>query len=217
MSERPEDLWMESEGDNWFARNREALSSSHDKTLFLLELYGIKPRRVLEVGCANGYRLAALHEKYRCQVAGVEPSAAAIQDGQARWPFITFVRGTGDLFQLHQMFDVIIINFVFHWVPRTRLLKSVAQIDARLEDGGYLVIGDFGTKNYLKRKYHRRPQDNLFTYKQQYQNIYLATGQYLEIAKIRYNYDTKAFSGELDYENIATVSLLRKTELHLEH
>ena len=58
-----DDIFRQTEGDRWFARNRAALGAfdaSADLALRLLELYNLRPQSVIEIGAANGFRLAAI-------------------------------------------------------------------------------------------------------------------------------------------------------------
>ena len=80
MGDSQEELFESSEGDQWFERNREALDRfdpEADFPLRLIELYHLRPRNVLEVGAANGVRLAAIHQRFAARVVGVEPSVQA--------------------------------------------------------------------------------------------------------------------------------------------
>src|SRR4051812_29399517 len=91
-----DNLFMESEGDRWFERNRAALhgfDAASDWPLKLIDLYGLQPESVLEIGAASGFRLAALHSRSGARVVAVEPSAQAILEGKASFPMVTFVRG----------------------------------------------------------------------------------------------------------------------------
>jgi len=73
------------EGDRCFERNKDALERfdpEADFPLKLMQLYRLRPRNVLEVGAANGYRLAAISERYDARVVAIEPSVGAILDGK---------------------------------------------------------------------------------------------------------------------------------------
>lgn len=146
-------FWSEFEGDNWFLRNKNFLGKGFDMPLFLLELYSIKPGKVLEIGAANGYRLAKIYERYNSDCTGVEPSQKAIEDGKSKYPFIKFIRSTCENSNLQKRkFDLIIVNFVFHWIYRENLYVCVQKIDDGLEKGGYLIIVDFGTEYFFIKK-----------------------------------------------------------------
>ena len=195
-------IWSEYEGDNWFLRNKKKLGKKQDNILVLLDLYKVRPKKILDIGCANGYRLAALHKKFKFEAYGVEPSQKAIKNGKAKWPFIKFIKARAENFKTENRFDLIIVNFLFHWIFRKNLLEAIANIDKHLKQNGFLIIGDFRTESFLKRKYHHLPNKNMFTYKQPYEQIFVKSGFYREMAKIIY--DTEAFC------------LLKKQEVYIE-
>jgi SAM-dependent methyltransferase len=112
------------------------------------------------------------------RVVAVEPAAQAIRDGRASFPFVTFVRGTAHAVPLQERFDLVIVNFVFHWIDRAYLLRSVAEVDRLVADGGYLIVGDFYPSNRLCVPHHDRISELIYLYKQNYADVFLASGLY---------------------------------------
>jgi len=210
-------IWKESEGDNWFLRNKGILEKRLDLCLTLLNIYSIKPKRVLEIGASYGYRLARIHEKFGSKVTAVEPSQEAIGEGEKKYPFIDFFRSTGEEFETTEKFDLIIVNFVFHWVPRETLFSFVEKIDRFLDEEGYLIIGDFGVEHHLKRRYHHIKGEKIYTYKMPYWELFTKSGRYLEIAKMRFDHDNMIIRPDVSLDNLGVVSLLRKSDLFMEH
>lgn len=205
------------EGDNWFNRNSSVLQPHDDHVIQLLETYGLlsRDKKVLEVGAANGYRLAAIHEKFGCEVHAVEPSQEAVAAGKKRFPFITFYLSTAKDMEFEEIFDIVIIHSVFHWIDRKKLLLSAAKIDMALKDKGALVIGDFQTPFPVKRRYHHITDNEVYTYKQRYKDIFLSVGSYLELSNMTLNHDEKSFEN-ITMGNMFVISLLRKENLHTE-
>jgi SAM-dependent methyltransferase len=174
-------VFSDFEGDRWFERNRRALDAfdaAADLPLKLIGLYRLAPQRVLEIGAANGFRLAAIHERIGAETVALEPSAQAVLNGKTSFPFIKFIRGTASAVPLRNSFDLIIINFVFHWIDRQNLLRAIAEIDRLVSDGGHLIIGDFHPANQLQVRYDHLKSEKVFTYKQNYAGTFLATGLY---------------------------------------
>jgi len=209
-------IFFECEGNNWFTRNKESLKPDGDLPIFLMEIYNIKPRCVLEVGASNGYRLAEIYKKFKAEVYAVDPSQNAIKDGEKEFPFIIFQRATMETMQYERhFFDLIIVNSVFHWIDRETLLSSIANLDSVLKWGGYLIIGDFQLPYPIKRKYHHL-EEKVFTYKLDYKKIFLSTGFYKEIATISKDHDKKSLTGDTTLDTYFSVSLLKKEDIYIE-
>jgi SAM-dependent methyltransferase len=213
-------VFADLEGDRWFERNRSALEHADMRTdtpLMLLDLYGVRPASVLEVGAANGYRLAALHERHGCRTVGLEPSAAAIADGRGRFPGVELIQGQAHHIPLEERFELVILNFVLHWVDRARLLQTVAEVDRVLDDGGLLLIGDFLPASLSRRRYHHLSNVEVYTYKQNYAATFLASGIYHVVALLTGDHSTRSLTAHVaDDERVGTW-LLRKRLTALYH
>lgn len=55
-------IFLEFRGDNRYERNKKFLKAEKDIPILLVELCGIKPIMILEVGASNGYRLARIED-----------------------------------------------------------------------------------------------------------------------------------------------------------
>ncbi|NJN96692.1 MAG: class I SAM-dependent methyltransferase [Anaerolineales bacterium] len=212
-----DDIFFHSEGNRWFLRNRSALIAEqrlvHDPVLKILELADLKPENVLEIGASNGYRLHELQTRLNCRATAIEPSQEAIEDGQARYPEITFLQGIASALPINdnEQFDLVIVNFVFHWIDRATLLRSVAETDRVLKDGGHLIIGDFYPAYPERVTYHHLPESNVWTYKQNYTEIFLATHLYDLMAFLALDHSSHQVQPVLDSRNRIQVAVLRKT------
>jgi ubiquinone/menaquinone biosynthesis C-methylase UbiE len=212
-----ETIFSQSEADKWFLRNHAALANServvHDPVLKLLDTVGLKPRHVLEIGASNGYRLHQLQQKYQANAWAVEPSLVAIQDGQQRYPAIKFLQGVANALPITEdgKFDLVIMNFVFHWIDRVNLFSSIAEIDRMLADGGSLIIGDFYPAFPERVVYHHLPNANVWTYKQNYLDIFLASNLYELITFLVFEHDSHQISHMVSPNNRTQVVLLNKT------
>lgn len=205
------------EGDRWFLRNRSALADADrlvdDPVIRLLEITALMPERVLEIGASNGYRLHALHARMNCEVTAVEPSQEAIDDGRRKYPAVTFFSGLASDIPIDEnaRFDLVIVNFVLHWVDRSTLLRSVAEIDRMVADGGYLLIGDFYPVRPERVAYHHLPGTDVATYKQSYADIFIASVLYEEVAALTFDHTNHQIRPDADGDNRIRVSLLRKS------
>jgi len=206
-------VFSDFEGDRWFERNRKALNTfdaSADLPLKIIGLYRIRPARVLEIGAANGFRLAAIHERTGASVVALEPSAQAVLNGKASFPFVTFVRGTATAVPLRESFDLVIVNFVFHWIDRQSLLRAVAEVDRLVGDGGYLLIGDFYPANQLQVRYHHLKTERVYTYKQNYAATFLASGLYHPVSLLTAHHASADLQARVDETERVGVWLLHK-------
>lgn len=214
---KQDDIFLQYEGDNWFLRNKDFLKTKRDLPLFLIKLYNLKPKLVLEIGASNGYRLAQIYKKYKAKVYAIEPSTKAIQDGKKKWPFIKFQNSTCALMNYDEhSFDLVIVNSVFHWIDRDELMKSIAKIDNVLQWGGHLIIGDFQIHCPMKRRYHHIKNETIFTYKVDYKKVFLSTGFYKEIATVSVDHDTKILTTKSSIGNYCSTTLLKKEDLYIE-
>src|SRR5215467_15150860 len=211
-----DEIFLQSEGDRWLARNKAAISipeyAIHDHVIQIVTTMNLAPRNVLEIGASNGWRLNEIARRFGSRVTAVEPSSDAIKDGQARFPSVQFLRGAASELPLdaEARFDLVIINFVFHWIDRSTLLRSVAEIDRVLPDGGFVLIGDFYPSLPQRVRYHHLLDQDVWTYKQNYGDIFLASNLYEMIASYSFDHTTSALRSDVDSKDRAQVSLLRK-------
>lgn len=77
------EIFVKSEGTNFYRRNKK----NHDiyrkttdkyKILNCMDILNLKPERVLEIGCSDGWRLKNLKKKYNAKCFGLDPSFIAL-------------------------------------------------------------------------------------------------------------------------------------------
>lgn len=142
--------WANGVGDDWLQRNRDKLGT-RDLASEALERLDIKPKSVLEIGCANGWRLKKLKEKYGCEVAGVDVSELAVKE--AAEAGIRVERSGADFLPFpDNRFDTVIYGFCLCFISPEEWLKMVLECDRVLQDGGQVVIYDFYCIAYVKRR-----------------------------------------------------------------
>jgi ubiquinone/menaquinone biosynthesis C-methylase UbiE len=213
MSRTQTDVFVESEGNRWFERNQKALEAytpERDPIAQVMQLYSIRPTRLLELGAANGVRVAALSRLFGCEGTAVEPAEEAVADGRRRHPEIRYVCSPLHLVPLAETFDVVIVNFVLHWVDRSVLFASLARIDAMVRDGGHLIIGDFSPSQPTRTRYHHLPSENIYTYKQDYAAAFKASCMYDEVAMVMGSHGAETFATAPSERDRSAVWLLRR-------
>lgn len=160
------------EGDNYFDRNIAHMSSFQgDIFSRTLESHDLKGKKVLEIGCSNGFRLARLN----AECYGTDISEKAINEGKKSFPQLHLSVSPSDRIYFNDnTFDVVIVSFVLHWVLRDKIFKTLSEIDRVLKPGGKLLIQDFFPIAPMVKPYHH--QEGLFTYKTFYAKIFKLLG-----------------------------------------
>jgi ubiquinone/menaquinone biosynthesis C-methylase UbiE len=204
-------LFSQGEGDAWFQRNRQTYQPERDSLLHALTSQKIHPREVLEIGASNGARLAIIRDRYQAKATAVEPSEAAVAEGRKSFPEIQFFISTAKSLPLpDENYDCVIVNSVFHWIDRKSLLGSIAEIDRVLKPNGHLLIGDFAPYSPKKVRYHHRPDVEIYTFKQDYSAIFLATAGYILLSQQMIDHTSRESGQEIcEYERFS-ITLLKK-------
>lgn len=206
-------IFYRSESDGWFKRNKSHMVTDEriDQALSLIDMYGIKPKNVLEVGASNGWRLDRIANIYGSKCTGIEPSAMAVSDGSKRYKKIKMIRGVATDLPLKGKFDLVIVNFVLHWIPREKLFLALSEIDRMVTDDGYVIVGDFDPNMPTRTKYHHLPKEEIFTYKLPYAKIFTSTALYREIATVTYDQDDHSYDPKSHANDRGVTTLLRKS------
>ncbi|MDO8533503.1 MAG: class I SAM-dependent methyltransferase, partial [Xanthobacteraceae bacterium] len=179
--EEQKKIFISGEGDAWFARNRMAIEKTvkdkSDPVLMSIKELSVRPRDILEVGCANGWRLDLLAREYGAKGTGIDPSEEAITDGRRRFPALELRRGTADTLSFADgRFDLLIYGFCLYLCDRHDLFRIVAEGDRVLAEGGHLVIYDFLVNEPHRRIYHHDPR--LVSFKMNYAALFYANPAY---------------------------------------
>ena len=175
------ELLRQTEANAWYARNKDKLGKK-DTVTPLLCANGIHPTAVLEIGCADGWRLEKLHHLFNCDCAGIDLSEDAILAAEERHvadgrkTFWFDVDDASDIPYVSDKFDLVILGFFLYLVDRNKLFQVVAEADRVLKDGGHLVVHDFFALRPHSKTY--RHHEKLFTYKMGYAGLFLANPAY---------------------------------------
>jgi ubiquinone/menaquinone biosynthesis C-methylase UbiE len=211
--------FLQHEADSWFDRNMHAVMgrfSGHgecdDFIIKTLDRYKIQPCKILEVGSSAGYRLNSIKEKYpESEPYGIDPSTKAIVFGKTHYPQINLSVGTADKLPFEkEMFDVVIIGFVFYVVDRELLFQSITEIDRVLKNTGFLIIVDFFSEKPLKNKYAHISDFQAYSFKQRYEDIFTASHLYHLMDKTTLNHASQKDDVQSDFYDLVSVTLLKK-------
>jgi len=167
--------FLETEGDTFFRRNERSFASHHagamkdpksDPVIAVIDR--LRPKRVLEVGCANGWKLDVIRRLYGADVAGIDPSAEAIAAG---FPGIDLKVATADALPFADAaFDCVVFGFCLYLCDRADLFKIASEADRVLAAGGHIVIYEFFAPVSHVRPYHHR--DGVLTHKMDFSRLW---------------------------------------------
>jgi SAM-dependent methyltransferase len=206
-----ETVFLKSEADAWYRRNATHLTPRElreDIVVKLLRRHKVKPKRVLEIGSSNGWRLELLRQGApKATYVGIEPSRTAVREGKKVFPKIRLVRGLASALPVKGVFDAVLAPFVLHWVSRAKLLASIAEIDRVVAEGGYLVVSDFLPRTPSKNGY-KHLKKGVSTWKMDYGALFEASGNYQLIERRVINYDTKKPANASTPDNIRAAATL---------
>lgn len=152
-------MFLESEGDRWFDRNRDDMvkASDADPVTVAINQHNIKPTSVVEVGCANGWRLALLRGMFGCEVLGVDPSMMAARDAATRRVRVLWATASTMSIPLDLKIDLVIYGFCLYLTDPADWLQIAAKGDDLLAPGGHLIVHDFyGRSTATARRYEHR-------------------------------------------------------------
>ena len=170
------EIMMESEGDAWFLRNRDDLGKT-DLVSSLIEANGIVPKSVLEVGCANGWRLLKLREKYGCEVRGLDPSIKALLGCP-----VPAYQGTAEALPFDTgQFDLVIYGFCLYLSDPQDWHRIAAEGDRVLAPHGHIVIHDFETFPCFARPYEHRK--GVLSYHFDFARLWRSSSLYKQVSR----------------------------------
>ncbi len=171
------DAFLNGEGDAWFDRNQHVLDTDierrakGDQIIAAVQRSGFKPRKILEVGASNGWRLGVLQKLTGAESIGLDPSQRAVEAARDRYPDIVMHRGTADALPCGDGdVDLLILGFCLYVCDRADLFRIAAECDRVLAEGGWLMIFDFHTTIPFRNPYAHLP--GMFAYKMQYDNMF---------------------------------------------
>lgn len=193
MNYRQKNRFEGGEADNWFFRNQEALRKKTGTDVVSAAALSVAKKNtcLLDVGCSDGWRADFLRNATGCEAFGVDPSGAAVASGQSRFPELRLQRGLVTALPFEpSSFDLLIVSYVLHWVDRPLLNLAISEVERVLAPGGYLVLADFLPDAPIKKIYHHVKDEEIFTFKQDYSESFLAAEKFERVGRVVYNHDS---------------------------
>ena len=207
------EIFKASEADGWFNRNHASQglrANEKNEVVALLQQIELPPRKVLEIGCSNGFRLNQFREAFDCECHGIDPSPEAIRDGASRFPGLSLAVGTADALDYRDgEFDTIIFGFCLYLCDRDDLFRIASEADRCLQDPGTMVITDFDPPFPYRNGYSHH--EGVHSYKMDYGRMFTWNPAYVEVAKMIYSHSGFSLRDVPD-ERVGT-TVLRKNGL----
>jgi len=207
------------EGNSWFSRNANDLrkqEASVDLDFLLQYLLPFKDEinKILEIGCASGIKIAKLAEQLDALGHGIDPSQTAIENAPLSKNLQLQV-GTADSLPFpDDSFDFVYFGFCLYLVDRGLILRTVAEADRVLKNGGFLAILDFDPGRLYKNVYVHSP--GIFSFKNSYEKFLTGSGHYYQVSKLQVKDHQIGFSKNPD-ERISVVLLYKEPNPYKEN
>lgn len=203
------EIFLSTEGDQWFDRNTLSDSIKNDKIIHALQSVELSPRSVLEIGCSNGGRLDKIRETFGAKCWGIDPSSRAIEDGKEKYKGISLSVGTADRLQFEdKKFDLIIFGFCLYLCDRSDLFKIAYEADRCLTSPGAVVIYDFyPTFPYMNKYLHR---NGVYSYKMDYSLMFKWNPCFSEVSNTVFSHSGLK-SMDMPNEKVSVI-VLKKNE-----
>lgn len=171
-------VFLESEGDAWYERNRRGLAEvdfSRDAVVVKVQAIakGLGERHalaVLEVGAGSADRFEYLRSCTGIgSIQGIEPSQLAVNSALSKG--LDVVRGTADDLPFDdQKFDIVIFGFCLYLCDRDDLFKIASEANRVLKKRGWIIIHDFYSPSPMSRPYSHK--SGVVSYKMDYRSLF---------------------------------------------
>ena len=211
------EIFLNSEGDAWFERNKDALKKIDPavdplileiKNLMHLNLID-KPEKIdiLEVGCGDGTRSKFISDLMDCNVYGIDPSQKAVKAAVSKGIIAT--EGTAEKLPYQDgKFDLIIYGFCLYLCDRQDLISIEKEASRVMKDDSWLVIMDFYSDDEVENSYSHL--DTIKSFKMDYRKIFERDGAYICYSHKLIDHETHKFTDTK--ENWMSISLMRKVK-----
>ena len=138
---------LKKEADIFFNRNIDyyASSSNDYRILDLIKINTIKPKSILEIGCANGSKLNQYQQELKTKINyGVDLSSKAINSGKKKFKKLKLLQLSSlEIDKIKPNFDLIICGFFLYLLDREKIFNQFNLIYKKLNFNGFLIIEDF--------------------------------------------------------------------------
>jgi len=202
------------DADRWFSRNFNSLNDnvSSEKIKNLIKINNLKADKILEIGCANGFKLNLYSKLLRSKKNyGIDISKKAIQHGKKNYKNLNLLNISSlEIDKIKLDFDLIICGFYLYHLDRNDIFRQFDLICKKLSQNGFLLIIDFDP--LFKHSNKDLNTKNLISYKMSYDNFLTESGLFEVMYKsksIPTHPNKKKFKSDT-----TSMTLFRKIDFH---
>jgi SAM-dependent methyltransferase len=208
------EIFKKTEANNYHERNKDKNHEGHVSYDLEILVETLKPfakdiMSILELGCANGNKLAYLVKKFEAIGYGVDLSSSALEDARRRYPELKFEHAGADerIFHKNSM-DLVYLGFFLYVLDREDVYTTMANVDYYLKAGGFVAIFDFDYG--INAKFPYAHNKDITTFKSDYAKILLSSGHYHLVSKTSFQRNSRTFS--IDPNLRISLSILFKNQ-----
>ena len=174
------------EANKYFKRNPNVQKDNYG-IINLCSINNLKPKSILEIGCANGIRLNDYSNILRSKTNyGIDISSNAIKDAKKKFKKLHFLKMSSlEINKIKKNFDLIICGFFLYMLDREEIFNQFDLIYRKLNKNGYLIIEDFDP--LFKHTNNSTHNKNFKSFKMNYDHFLEESGLFKTIYKIRKN------------------------------
>jgi ubiquinone/menaquinone biosynthesis C-methylase UbiE len=203
-----EDIFIESEADLYFERNKSSLSRVREHLKWMLnELQPFEDEinYVAEIGCASGINLDFICSNLNAQGTGIDPSKLAIETAKKKFSDkeLRFHIGTADKLEMKSSaFDLVYVGFCLYLVSEERISQAIDEILRVIKPGGFIVVTDFDFGQFIAVPYSH--DGRVTTFKRDYYKILQGKGvEIFLVSKMSFSHSADNFNPDRN-ERIST-------------
>jgi ubiquinone/menaquinone biosynthesis C-methylase UbiE len=140
--------------------------------------------RILDIGCANGWRLRRLLKEMPALglVAGMDLSFSALQDGLSKGSRSLVLADATSFPVRANSVDCIILGFVCYATGRRSALAVLAEVEKVIKDHGVVAVLDFLPDAPTQNPYNHVNRESIDVIKTDYAGTLVAYGGYQRVA-----------------------------------
>lgn len=188
------DVFLSSEGNAYYERNRSGTDRHPDLIWSSLQRLQVRPKRILEIGCSDGHRLRKLREVFGSECYGIDPSSEAVHSNDSEGVHLSV--GTADRLDFASgFFDLVMFGFCLYVCDPQDHFLIAAEANRVLEDGGLMAISDFCSPRPYRNPYAHKP--GIFSYKMEYARMFTWHPGYRLLSRTYFEHATE-FSHQRD-------------------